>query len=101
MDCLFEEGKILLIGSSIDDWPTDAEISSDPTLLAQHIDGSAVLNAACEGDKPSASEKRAVDLTNAPWRKAPTYFHNRMIIKDFKRCVSSILMRVATAYLMK
>lgn len=87
MDCLFEEGKILLIGSSIDDWPTDAEASSDPTLLTSHIDGSAVSNAAIEGNKPSSSEKRAVDLAEAPWRKAPTYFHNRMIIKDFKRCI--------------
>jgi hypothetical protein len=85
VDCLFEEGKILLIGSSIDDWPTDAEASSDPSLLASYIDGSAINNAASEENNPSTSEKRAVDLADAPWRKAPTYFHNRMIIKDFKR----------------
>jgi hypothetical protein len=85
VDCLFEEGKILLIGSSIDDWPTDDEASSVPTLLASYIDGSAASSAASEENKPSTSEKRAVDLAHAPWRKAPTYFHNRMIIKDFKR----------------
>lgn len=83
---MFEEGKILLIGRSIDDWPTDAEVSFDPTLLSKSIEGSGVLNTVNEEKKPSVSDKRDADVANAPWRKAPTYFHNRMIIKDFKRC---------------
>lgn len=91
VDCLFEEGKILLIGNSIDDWPGDSKVASDPIVTLKDNTGESnnVTNGHEEvnGTKKSAAVGKATtdDLKDMPWRKPKGWFTDRMIVKDFKR----------------
>lgn len=84
VDCLVEEGKILFIGSSIDDWPVDdsTSLSSTDSHTGQNInyDGTTI-----ESDTSQTQTNKAVDLEKQPWKRPANWFHNRMVVKDFKR----------------
>ena len=90
VDCLFEEGKILLIGNSIDDWPGDSKVASDPIVTPENKTGESndITN---DHDEVIGTKKATVgkvtteDLKDMPWRRPKGWFTDRMIVKDFKR----------------
>lgn len=94
VDCIMEEMKILIIGGSIDDWilpSTDGENAhsndSDSRIPPYPSDSTI-----CDPVTPKASEpdlqKTVPDLQETPWKKVPGWFHDRMLIKDFKTIIS-------------
>ena len=91
VDCLFEEGKILLIGSSIDDWPGDSKVSFEPIITS--FDKSSKSNGIPGDQDENIKTKKASapamgnveDLKDMPWRKPKGWFSDRLIVKDFKR----------------
>ena len=91
VDCLFEEGKILLIGNSIDDWPGDSKVGSEPIITSMDTtSGFADIlddhNDSTKTKKTMAPGKGiAEDLKDMPWKKPKGWFTDRMIVKDFKR----------------
>ena len=97
VDCLFEESKILLIGSSIDDWPGDTPVTTQPTSTPKFKSSGSedTVNEQDEDEdtntkKPSSSTSTSgkatqEELKNMPWKRPKTWFTDRMIIKDFKR----------------
>lgn len=97
VDCLFEESKILLIGSSIDDWPGDTPVTTLPTstpMFKSNASGDTADDQDEDEDtstqKPFTSTSTSgkatqEELKNMPWKRPKTWFTDRMIIKDFKR----------------
>lgn len=91
VDCLFEEGKILLIGNSIDDWPGDSKVASDP-IVTPKDDTSESNDVTNDHDDVKGTRTAAAvgkvtteDLKDMPWRRPKGWFTDRMIVKDFKR----------------
>lgn len=86
VDCLMEDGKILFIGSSIEDWPaakSPLSSSTDSDIGHSTTDDNT-------GGEPAVSRssiKSSVDLAKQPWKKPSSWFHDRMVVKDFKRSV--------------
>jgi hypothetical protein len=87
VDCMAEEGKILLIGGSIDDWilqSTDKDSTQDTDSglrIPLYPSDSTIRD-------PETSPVSIPDLQKTPWKKPPGWFHDRMIIKDFKSIIS-------------
>lgn len=88
VDCLIEEGKIIIIGTSIDDWP-DSKIVI-PTSNVEDSEEN-LKNTGTAATSEDSSEKRksaASDAKNekiVPWRRPKGWFQDRMVIKHFKR----------------
>lgn len=87
VDCLFEEGKILLIGNSIDDWPGDSKVASDPIVSIKDKTSECNDHDEVIGTKKAAAVGKVTteDLKDMPWRRPKGWFTDRMIVKDFKR----------------
>jgi hypothetical protein len=87
VDCIIEEGKILIIGGSIDDWilpstdEDDAHSNDSDSRIPPYPSDSTVCD-------PVTSEDSVPDLQKTPWKKARGWFHDRMLIKDFKSIIS-------------
>ena len=99
VDCLYEESKILLIGSSIDDWPGDTPVTTQPSSTPMfRSNASEDTSDNQEEDEDANTKKPSIststsksgkatqeELKNMPWKRPKTWFTDRMIIKDFKR----------------
>jgi hypothetical protein len=87
VDCILEEGKILIIGGSIDDWilPStdgdDAHSNDSDSRIPPYPSDSTIYD-------PVTSKASVPDLQKTPWKKVPGWFHDRMLIKDFKSIIS-------------
>lgn len=86
VDCLIEEGKIIIIGTSIHDWPDSTTVThgSDVAPATEKIHNTS-NSAAALNDGGEKRNSAASDAKNFPWRKPKGWFQDRMIIKDFKR----------------
>ena len=84
VDCLVEEGKILFIGCSIDDWPVDDSTYFSSTDFHTR-QNTTYDDTTMESDVSQSQTKKAVDLEKQPWKRPANWFRNRMVVKDFKR----------------
>ena len=86
VDCLTEEGKIIIIGTSIEDWPDSKTVIPAPNVTNPGENN--LKNSGTADSQKGASEKRksaASDAKNVPWRRTKGWFQDRMVINHFKR----------------
>jgi hypothetical protein len=87
VDCMTEEGKILIIGGSIDDWilqstDRDSTKDTDSGLRIPLYPSNSTIS------DPETLPDSIPDLQKTPWKQPPGWFHDRMIIKDFQSIIS-------------